>query len=111
VKDLKVWLPKRIETLCKRKHLSYYRLSELSGVSRGSLSQILNAATIPGMDTMLKIVDGFEMSEGEFFDDSHKAPLSGYDRRILTAFHRLGKQEQEVMLNILERADRGWKIK
>jgi len=58
---------KRISKLRKAKGLSMYRLSLNSGISNSVLMRIEKGEREPKLNTLLKIIDGLEMSPAEFF--------------------------------------------
>ena len=62
-------LIERINSLCKEKGISHYALARKSDVPLGTLLHILDGTTKnPGIFTILKLCDGFEMSVIEFFE-------------------------------------------
>lgn len=61
-------LIERINNLCKEKGISHYALSGKSDVPLGTLLHILDGTTKnPGIFTILKLCDGFDMTIAEFF--------------------------------------------
>ena len=62
-------LAKRISLLCKRQGISYYALSYRSAVPMTTLMHIIDGSTKnPGLFTIIKICNGFNMTVKEFFD-------------------------------------------
>ena len=62
-------LAKRIYLLCKRQGISYYALSYRSAVPMTTLMHIIDGSTKnPGLFTIIKICNGFNMTVKEFFD-------------------------------------------
>ena len=102
------WVPKRIEELCREKHMSYYRLSELSGVSRGAISLAVNGKSVPSMQVLEQLCEAWGITMAQFCAEEKEQPLSPLDKKLLHWFHRLTKIEQSSMASIFERADRGW---
>ena len=59
----------RIHSLCKHHNMSLYELSYKSSVPMTTLSNIMKGHTKnPGVFTVARLCDGFEMSLTEFFD-------------------------------------------
>ncbi len=59
---------KRIRGLCKERGITPNGLSYVSGVSQSTIKSILNGeSTNPGIATIKKLCDGFEITIGEFF--------------------------------------------
>ncbi len=62
-------LVERINSLCKKKQLSYYALSYRSAVPLTTLMHIIDKSTSnPGIITIGKLCDGFGITIKEFFD-------------------------------------------
>ena len=59
----------RIEELCKENNITMYQLCALSGVPHTTIININNGSSKnPGIGTIKKICDGFDISLSEFFD-------------------------------------------
>ena len=60
---------KRIRELCEQQNITPNGLSYASGVSQSTIKSILNGeSTNPGIVTIKKICDGFNITLAEFFD-------------------------------------------
>lgn len=60
---------KRIRKLCEQHNITPNGLSYASGVSQSTIKSILNGeSTNPGIVTLKKICDGFNITLAEFFD-------------------------------------------
>jgi len=71
---------KRINALCKAKGMSYYTLSYKSTVPLTTLLHIVDGSTRnPGIFTIIKICDGFNISLKEFFDSDEFVFLQDED--------------------------------
>lgn len=59
----------RILVLCKEKNITPNALSYISGVPQATIKSILNGESQnPGIVTLKKLCDGFEISVTDFFD-------------------------------------------
>lgn len=59
---------KRIRELCEEREITPNGLSYISGVSQSTIKSILNGESVnPGIATIKKLCDGFEITIGEFF--------------------------------------------
>lgn len=59
---------KRIRELCKERGITPNSLSYAAGISQSTIKSILNGESVnPGIATIKKICDGFEITIGEFF--------------------------------------------
>ena len=62
-------LTKRIQLLCQKQGISYYTLSYRSTVPMTTLMHIIDGSTKnPGLFTIIKICNGFNMTVKDFFD-------------------------------------------
>ena len=60
----------RILNLCNDRNLTINKISNVSGVTQSTISDIVNHTTNnAGIATIKKLCDGFEISIREFFDD------------------------------------------
>lgn len=59
---------KRIYQLCRERGITPNRLSYIAAVPQGTIKSILNGESMnPGVVTIKKLCDGFEITLGEFF--------------------------------------------
>ena len=57
----------RIEQLCEKKKFSGYRLAQKSGIAQSSISTLLNRKSVPTIQTLEKICEGFDITLAQFF--------------------------------------------
>ena len=61
-------IAKRIYQLCKERGITPNKLSYIAAVPQGTIKSILNGESKnPGVVTIKKLCDGFEISLGQFF--------------------------------------------
>ena len=64
-------LVERINNLCKERQMSYYALSYKAAVPMTTLMHIVDKSTVnPGVLTISRLCDGFEITLKDFFDSS-----------------------------------------
>ncbi len=62
-------LIERILSLCKKRGMTIYQLSKMSGVSHSTLDNIVNRRIFnPRIKTLHKIASAFSLTVAEFFD-------------------------------------------
>lgn len=62
-------LVERINNLCKERQMSYYALSYKAAVPMTTLMHIVDKSTVnPGVLTISRLCDGFEITLKDFFD-------------------------------------------
>ena len=60
---------KRIRELCEERGITPNGLSYIAGVSQSTIKSILNGESVnPGIATIKKLCDGFDITIGEFFN-------------------------------------------
>ena len=60
---------KRLYQLCDERNLTVNKISNISGITQSTVSDIVNGITTnAGIATIKKLCDGFEISVREFFD-------------------------------------------
>ena len=60
---------KRLYQLCDERNLTVNKISNISGVTQSTVSDIVNGTTSnAGIATIKKLCDGFEINIREFFD-------------------------------------------
>jgi len=58
----------RITELCEQNNISFYELGKRAGIPKTTLQSIKDGTSAsPGLSTIQKIADGFEMSVRDFF--------------------------------------------
>ena len=60
---------KRLFELCDKQHVTINKISNISGVTQSTVSDIVNGITLnAGIATIKKLCDGLEISIREFFN-------------------------------------------
>jgi transcriptional regulator with XRE-family HTH domain len=59
----------RISELCEERGWSNYKLMNESGIAKSTFYNMLEKKSVPQIDMIQKICDGFNMTLGEFFAD------------------------------------------
>ncbi|MCD7735427.1 MAG: helix-turn-helix transcriptional regulator [Lachnospiraceae bacterium] len=59
----------RIKELCEKRHMTRYRLAQLSGVASINITRYIEGRRIPAVSTLEKLCDGFGISMSCFFED------------------------------------------
>lgn len=67
----------RINTICKSRSWTYYRLAKESGITYSTLCTMLHKSNAPSIPTLIKICNGLGITLAQFFD-------TGDERVLLT---------------------------
>ena len=61
------YIADNIIALCKKRDMSKYRLSQLTGISQSSIGKIIAKESLPTMPTVEKICDALGVTMAQFF--------------------------------------------
>ena len=92
------YIIERIEELCEKKHMSRYRLAQKSGIAQSSISTLLNRKSIPTIQTLEKICDGFGITLSQFFaEDERVLDLTKDQEELLKDWSLMDSRQQELV--------------
>lgn len=86
----------RIEELCKEKKMSRYRLAQRAGIAQSSISTLLNRKSVPTIQTINHICDGFGITLAQFFSNS-RIDLTEEQQEILDTWDKLSEQDKMLV--------------
>ena len=88
----------RIEQLCEKKKFSRYRLAQKSGIAQSSISTLLNRKSVPTIQTLEKICDGFSITLSQFFaEDEEVLDLTKDQEELLKDWNSMDSRQQELV--------------
>lgn len=91
----------RINQLRKSRNWSIYKLSEESGITQSTLSNMFSRKTMPSISTLKQLCDAFGISLSEFFDYESK-DFSEEDSLLISKYKKLNEQEKIIVQNFLD---------
>ena len=92
------YIIERIEELCEKKHMSRYRLAQKSGIAQSSISTLLNRKSVPTIQTLEKICDGFGITLSQFFAEDDKVlDLTKDQEELLKYWNSMDSRQQELV--------------
>lgn len=86
----------RIEELCEEKKMSRYRLAQRAGIAQSSISTLLNRKSVPTIQTIDKLCDGFGITLSQFFC-STRVDLTEEQQDLLDTWDKLSEQEKMLV--------------
>lgn len=95
------YVAENIISLCEKRDISKYRLSQLSGISQSSLSRIITQESLPSLVTLEKICTALGVTLSQFFQEESLPDLTESQTEILRIWNNLSKNEQETVLAML----------
>ena len=80
---------------------SLYKLSEESGISQSTLSNMFSRNTNPSITTLSMICDAFGITLSEFFNTENKK-ISIDETLLLTNYKKLSNKDRKVVLSLID---------
>ena len=88
----------RIEQLCEKKKFSRYRLAQKSGIAQSSISTLLNRKSVPTIQTLEKICEGFDITLAQFFSCYEEIPdLTADQKQLLSDWNAMDEHQKELV--------------
>lgn len=91
----------KIRQLRKKRNLTQAELSAKIGVQQSDLSRMEKGEYRISLDTLFKILQVFEMTMAEFFEEVAPKETTGSQREFVEEFSSLPKEEQEEILEFI----------
>lgn len=88
---------RKIRQLRRQRKLTQVELAERIGIHQSDLSRMEQGEYKVGLDTLLKILQTFDLSIGDFFDESRTTTVSVFDK-----FKSLSSNAQKEVENFIE---------
>ncbi len=93
----------RIQSLCKARSWTFYRLAKESGITYSTLCTMLHKANSPSIPTLIKICNGFGITLAQFFDEhDDRALLSDTNKAHLLRWNRLSEGNQKTVEKFMD---------
>lgn len=90
-----------INEIRKSQGWSLYKLSEESGVSQSTLSNMFVRGTNPSISTLATLCDALGVSLSEFFAEDSKE-LNTEELLLLSNYRKLQPQEKNIINSVIE---------
>ena len=91
----------KITSLCEKRDISKYRLSQLSGISQSSLGRIMAQENLPSLITLEKICAALGVTLSQFFQEGNSENLTEKQKEVLGIWNDLSTNEQETVMSML----------
>ena len=93
------YIADKITSLCEKRDISKYRLSQLSGISQSSLGRIMAQENLPSLITLEKICAALGVTLSQFFQEGNSENLTEKQKEVL--WNDLNANEQETVMSML----------
>ena len=92
----------RIRELLDQYDWSVYKLSVKSGLPQSTLANMFARNNLPTIPTLEMICRGFGISMSEFFDYTEDDGLSSAQKKLLTKYNKLSKEQKKLITDIID---------
>lgn len=92
----------RILELCKIKGISIYKLVDLSGVPKATLTRICHQKNTPNFYTLEKICNALDITLAQFFTIDENNHYSYDLQELITYFQLLSPEHQQIILSFVK---------
>ena len=94
------YIADKITSLCEKRDISKYRLSQLSGISQSSLGRIMAQENLPSLITLEKICTALGVTLSQFFQEGNSENLTEEQKEVLGIWNDLSTNEQETVMSM-----------
>ena len=94
------YIADKITSLCEKRDISKYRLSQLSGISQSSLGRIMAQENLPSLITLEKICTALGVTLSKFFQEGNSENLTEEQKEVLGIWNDLSTNEQETVMSM-----------
>lgn len=92
---------KKIQTMRESKHLTRYRLTQMTGISGHHIKGIENGTRQPAIDTLQRLIEAMGSTMAEFFNDGTcNSYLSEKERTLLENYRILNSEKADILLSL-----------
>ncbi len=95
------YIADRITALRIKKNISEYRMSLELGQSKSYVQGITSGKALPSVKQLLNIIDYFEISPCEFFDDETDDPQRIHE--IISLTKQIPSEDVDRIINLMKR--------
>ena len=99
--QIEKYIADKITSLCEKRDISKYRLSQLSGISQSSLGRIMAQENLPSLITLEKICTALGVTLSQFFQEGNSENLTEEQKEVLKIWNDLSTNEQETVMFFL----------
>ena len=82
------YIADKITSLCEKRDISKYRLSQLSGISQSSLGRIMAQENLPSLITLEKICAALGVTLSQFFQEGNSENLTEKQKEVLRIWNK-----------------------
>lgn len=92
---------KRLREMRESKEMSIYRISQITGISQGHISDLENGKNQPTIDTLSKLLEPLGITLSEFFNENSEISfLTDREKELVANFRTLPDSKAELYLEL-----------
>ena len=99
--NAKVLFGRKVKEIRKSNRLTQELFSEIIGIEPSSLSNIENGKSFPSMNTVLNIMEKFNMPPQEFFDTDYLEDNDKLEEKIYNLAKSLSRKNKQIVYKIM----------
>ena len=80
--QIEKYIADKITSLCEKRDISKYRLSQMSGISQSSLRRIMAQENLPSLITLEKICTALGVTLSQFFQEGNSENLTEKQKEV-----------------------------
>ena len=103
--DKKILIGGKIREIRRKSELTQEQFAEKIGIEPPSLSNIENGKSFPSMQTVLKIMEEFDVLPQEFFDNGYYADEEFIENRIIETLKKQSPEKKRIIYRIIQSFD------
>ncbi len=103
--DKKILIGGKIREIRRKSELTQEQFAEKIGIEPPSLSNIENGKSFPSMQTVLKIMEEFDVLPQEFFDNGYYADEVFIENRIIETLKKQSPEKKRIIYRIIQSFD------
>ena len=98
--QIEKYIADKITSLCEKRDISKYRLSQLSGISQSSLGRIMAQENLPSLITLEKICAALGVTLSQFFQEGNSENLTAGNSNVNAAWTSEVGEQFEYMYRL-----------
>jgi len=91
----------KIKMLLDERGWTLYHLAKESDINYATLKNLFQSGKLLTVPTLMRVCEGFGISMSEFFAEEYVSEnqLTFFDKKLLEYFHRLRKNERQLVMD------------
>lgn len=92
----------KIDTLCKERGWTHYRLAKASGIPQSTLHNMLKRNTVLSVPSIAKVCSAFNITLSQFFDEDENYYISEDEKLLIEKYRKLDEAKQKMVFAYIQ---------